>query len=180
MVDAAVAHPGTSAAVVLRFIRSEGTVDTVNNRSYLYADLYLKVTASNGAGGPFKTSPASSAYLNSSLGALGSWSAGYDLRPASGLPQIHLVHWEGWVAHDADGKKTVTFSFGFSGAGGTPLGSGSGSDSIVLTAISRNLMRVKVAGVQTFHLVYAKINGVMTPVQPAVKDGGTMKLLDNT
>ena len=76
MVDAAVAHAGTSAAVVVRFLHSEGTVDVVDNRSYLCADLYLAVTAANGASGPFKLSPASSAYLNSCFGSMGSWSVG--------------------------------------------------------------------------------------------------------
>lgn len=163
MADAAVATPGTSADVVARLIRSEGTIDIPNNRSYLYADLYLKLTAANGAGGPWKLSPASSAYLNSSLGSMGAWSAGYDLRPASSLPQLHLIHWEGWVTHDPDGTKTVTFSFGFTGNGGTPLGSGAGADSITLAAIPRNRIRVGQGAVWRHAESYVGVNGEWRP-----------------
>ncbi len=176
MVDVTVGSPGTSADVALRLVRSEGVVDIPNNRSYLYADLYLTVTAANGAGGPFRLSPASSASLGSSLGSLGTWSAGYDLRPASSLPQIHLIHWEGWVNHNADGTRTVSFTFSFTGAGGTPLDHGEGSDSIVLTAIPRNRAMVGVGGVWKQAETYVGINGEWKPALIYAGVSGQWKL----
>jgi hypothetical protein len=176
MVDVAVGHPGTSASVVLRFVRSEGAVDIPNNRSYLYADLYLAVTAPNGAGGPWKLSPPSSASLGSSLGSMGTWSGGYDLRPASSLPSLHLIHWEGWVTHAADGKRTVSFTFSFVGAGGTPLDHGEGSDSIVLTAIPRNRAMVGVAGAWKEAETYVGVNGEWKPALIYAGVSGEWKL----
>lgn len=179
MTDVAIGTPGTSADVVARLVRSEGLIDVPNNRSYLYADLYLKVTAANGASGPWKASPPSSASLGSSLGSLGTWSGGYDLRPASSLPAQLLIHWEGWVAHDADGKKTVSFTITFTGAGGSPLDHGYGEDSIVLSAIPRNriIARDDEGDFVTadFH---AKVNGVFVPAQLYAREtfGGPFKL----
>ena len=175
MVDIAVPNPGTTAAVVLRFIRSEGTVDVPNNRSYLYADLYLAVTAANGSAGPFKSSPASSAGLDSSLGSMGSWSGPYDLRPASALPQLHLIHWEGWVNHGTDGSQSVFFSFTFNGAGGTPLGNAYGEDSIALTRILRG-PRVRSGGSWRNSVAYVRTGGTWRTAVPYVRSGGAWRI----
>lgn len=137
MADAAVATPGTSASVVIRCIASEGTVDVPNNRSYLYVDLYLVVTAYNGANGPFRTSPADSyGYVDSSVGLMIANTRGYDLRQ-SVASSIHWGSYAGWIPHLPDGTRTVTLNFGFNGGGGTPLGNGSGSMSITLTPIAQ-------------------------------------------
>lgn len=180
MADAAVANPGTSASVVVRLTRSETVVDVPNNRSYLVADLTLKVTAANGAGGPVDGNQWSTASLNSSLGSMGTWQGTYDLRPASSFPSLLLIHWEGWVTHDADGTKTVTFTFGFSGQGGTPLGVGSGADSITLTAIPRNRVKVGVSGSWQLADVYVGINGAWVPARPYVGVSGAWKEVSPT
>lgn len=158
--------------------RASSSPDPANNRSYLSVDLYLEVTAANGAGGPFRTSPAdSNGYVTSSqLGTLINVTQGYDLRPAASLPSIYWGHWEGWVTHDADGTKTVNFSYGFTGGGGTPLGSGSGSDSIVLPALPRGPY-VGVAGVAKSTLVYVGVGGVAKQAQMYIGVGGVAKLV---
>lgn len=183
MTDALVARPGTSATVVVRLTSSEGTVDIQNNRSYLYVDGYLGVTAANGAGGPYKLSPASSAALYASgnlSGQIGSWSAGYDLRPASSLPFLHLIHWEGWVAHNADGSASVNLQFDFSGAGGTPLGFGSVSHTQGLSTIPRNRTIVGSGGTWKTGEVYVDINGERKMGQPYVGKDGAWVLLNGT
>lgn len=163
MADAVVGSPGTSADVVLRLVRSETTVDIPGNRSYLVADLYLKVTAANGAGGPYKLSPPSSASLGSSVGSMGAWSGGYDLRPASALPALHLIHYEGWIPHLPDGTRTVSFTMSFTGAGGTPLDTAYGTDSIVLTPIPRNRAYVGVDDEWVEAETYVGVNGAWRP-----------------
>src|SRR5690606_10209890 len=105
----------------------------------------------------------SSASLGSSLGSMGTWSAGYDLRPASALPALHLVHWEGWVTHLADGKRTVSFTMSFTGAGGTPLDTAYGTDSIMLTAIPRNRTMVGIAGAWEEAETFVGVNGSWQP-----------------
>ena len=140
MADVSVATPGTSADVVFRLSRSEGAVDIPNNSSYLYVDAYLLVTAYNGAGGPYRLSGDSRGYVNSSLGMMIDVTKGYDLR-SSVASSILWGHWEGWVTHDSNGNRTVTFSFGFTGGGGNPLGNGGpGGDSITLTPIPQSAL----------------------------------------
>lgn len=178
MTDGAVASPGTSATTVVRLLSSEGTVDIPNNRSYLYVDCYLGITASNGAAGPFKTSPASSAalYASGSLGGqIGGWSAGYDLRPASSLPFLHLIHYEGWVTHDAQGAASVNLQFDFSGNGGTPLGFGTVSHTQPLTTIPRGALDEYVGGVWDVSALDVYDAGVWKQQALDVYDAGVWK-----
>lgn len=175
MVTAVVASPGTSADVVVELLVSEGTVDIPNNRSMMYVTERLRVTAYNGAGGPFKTSPASYGYVNSSLGTLVSVSKGYDLRSSSGLNPITWGTWSGWVTHDADGKKTVTFTYGFEGEGGTPLGNGSGSHSFTLTEIPRG-PRIKIGAIWKNTILYIKSSGIWKIALLYIKSSGIWKI----
>lgn len=174
MAEVGVAHPGTSADVRIQCNASEGTVDIPNNRSYLYVSLILYVAAYNGAGGPFKLSPASYGYVNSSLGTMVATSKGYDLR-SSVASSIVWGTWEGWVNHNSDGSMTVTFDYGFNGAGGTPLGNGSGGHSIVLTKIPRG-PRIKIGALWKNTILYIKSSGVWKIALAYVKNAGVWKI----
>jgi hypothetical protein len=137
MPDASVATPGTSADVVVRLTRTEGTVDIPNNRSFLTVTLRLVVTAYNGSGGPFNNNNNSRGIVDTDeIGELIDVTKSYDLR--SGVSSSILWgSWSGWVDHDEDGTKTIHFDYDFIGGNGTPLGNGGGSSTLVLSNIPR-------------------------------------------
>lgn len=174
MAEVGVAHPGTSADVRLECTYAIGTQDIANNRTYLTIWERIYVAAYNGAGGPWKASPASSASVTSVMGTHIGFSGGYDLRSSVQSSQS-LGSWAGWVNHNADGTMALGISYAFSGNGGTPLGNGSGSFTITFPRIPRG-PRVKFGGVWRNTVLYVKHLGVWKIAVLYVKHLGTWKI----
>jgi hypothetical protein len=131
------------------------TQDVINNRSriiaYFYAALHPGESSatygSNGCNSVFSVDGVSGINLKSN--------GSYDFRDADTLNLLGTF--DGYVAHNDDGTKTVTLSGSFA----TPsdyITGGSASGNVTLPAIPRGF-RVKVGGVWKVAVPYVKVGG---------------------
>lgn len=143
--------------------------DIANNRSPIDWDLYID-----------QTSGADSWWLDSDMrcqavvNGVEVYDAyrGYDFRDYNTL---HVAGGTINVTHNADGRKTLSFSFQFTARNGATLGNAAKSDSIALDRIPRG-PRVRHSGTWENTVAYVRVGGVWKIAIPYVRQSGTWKI----
>lgn len=146
--------PGTSARIWLVLQVDEITVDTPGNQSLcnIYGRMEERVNAN-----PYNLGNTASgaASVDGSV-----WSAGgldYDFRTTNAT--IALFSTSKWIAHDADGTKTIGVSESYN-SGDSILGTAAISDTMVLTAIPRGGLDEYLSALWDVSLVDVYASGV--------------------
>lgn len=105
---------------------SEGTVDTANNRSYVYLNLYIG--SNNASYSFFGYNNYGYIYIDGGQVATGNYTGTVNTNAKQ------ICAWEGWIGHNNDGTKSITISYSISSG---YAGSSSASTGWALTNIAR-------------------------------------------
>lgn len=95
----------------------------------------------------------------------------YDFR---GTTPILLGSFDGWIAHNEDGTKSIIMAGSFTTKSDWITG-GSVSKSVVLPTINRGLVRVRVGGTWRTGLAYVRVSGSWRLGQVFTRAGGTWR-----